>query len=84
MNPFVRLWEAPVGTLTAFAYAIVLASMLIATWWALGRNLVVLVDQWQEGWRVLVPGAYAARVVAASLLVALDVLLVAGIIHVLT
>lgn len=84
MNPFVSLFETPVETLTGFAYAIVLASMLIATWWALGRNLVVLVDQWQEGWQVLVPGAYAARVVTAALLIAIDALLLAGIIHVLT
>jgi len=88
-NPFVALFERPVATLTAAAYALVLLSALVGSWYAGGRNALYLVEFWQEtpggqAWRLLVPLAYAARVVAMLLLLAVDLLLVAGIIHVLT
>jgi len=83
-NPFVRLFEAPVESLTAGAYALVLLAALVVSWYALGRNALYLEDQWRDGWLVLVPFWYAARVVGALLIVALDLLLVAGIIAVLT
>jgi len=84
VNPFVRLFEAPVETLTAGAYALVLVAALLATWWALVPNLLYLRTRWRNGWQVLVPAEYAARAVAVCLLVALDCLLVAGIVYVLT
>jgi hypothetical protein len=83
-NPFVHVFASPVESLTAGAYALVLTAALVASWYALGRNLLYLAEQWQEGWLVLVPFWYAARVVGLLLLVALDLLLVAGIIGVLT
>jgi len=83
-NPFVRVYEAPVESLTAGAYALVLLAALVVSWYALGRNALYLEDQWRDGWLVLVPFWYAARVVGALLIVALDLLLVAGIIAVLT
>jgi hypothetical protein len=84
MNPIIRVYQAPVESLTAGAYALVLVAALVASWYALGRNLLYLSERWQDGWLVLVPGWYAARVVGLLLLVALDLLLVAGIIGVLT
>jgi hypothetical protein len=84
VNPFVHLFEAPVESLTALAYALVLVAVLVATWWAGGRNALWLYQEWREGWYLLVPGRYAARVVAMVLVVALDLLLVAGIVGVLT
>jgi len=83
-NPFVRLFEAPVESLTAGAYALVLLAALVVSWYALGRNLLYLEDQWRDGWLVLVPFWYAARIVGALLIVAIDLLLIAGIIGVLT
>jgi hypothetical protein len=83
-NPFVELFEAPVDSLTAGAYALVLLAALVASWYGLGRNLLYLTEQWRNGWLVLVPLGYAARVVGGLLLVAIDLLLVAGIIGVLT
>ena len=83
-NPFVRLYEAPVETLTASAYAVFLAALLVATWWALSRNALYLHEEWQNGWLVLIPGAYAARVVLTAVIVAVDLLLLAGIVHVVT
>jgi len=83
-NPVVRLYEAPVETLTAAAYALILAAALAATWWALSRNLLYLHANWQDGWLTLVPAEYTARVIVVCLLVAVDLALVAGIVHVLT
>jgi len=83
-NPFVRLFEAPAETLTAAAYACLLLGALMLTWWAAARNVVVLDDRWQDGWQLLVPLGYAVRLAAMAAIVAVDLLLVAGIIYVLT
>lgn len=84
MNPFVAAFERPVTSLTAGAYALALLAALVGTWWAAVPNLLYLDDRFQDGWLVLVPGAYAARVIAVLLIVAVDLLLIAGIIGVLT
>lgn len=83
-NPFIDLYEVPVAALTDAAYACLLLAALVATWWALGRNLLYLRDRWQEGWLVLVPFWYTARAIALLCLVAIDLLLIAGIIHVVS
>ena len=83
-NPFVRLFEAPVESLTAGAYALVLLAALIASWYLAGRNLLYLHKQYQNGWLYLVPFWYMLRLTALVLVVAVDLLLIAGIIHVLT
>jgi len=82
-NPFVALFERPVATLTAAAYALVLMTAMLATWYAGSRNLLYLVDRWQDGWRLLVPFWYAVRVAGLLLVVAIDCLLIAGIIAVI-
>jgi len=82
-NPFVELAQDPVAVLTAAAYATVLLAALVGTWWALSRNLLYLLDNWQDGWIVLVPLGYAVRTMAVLGLVAGDLALVAGIIGVL-
>jgi len=83
-NPFIRVYEAPVESLTAGAYALVLVAALVTSWYALGRNALYLTERWRDGWLVLVPFWYAARIVGALLIVAIDLLLIAGIIGVLT
>ena len=83
MNPFVRLYDAPVETLTAAAYVAVLFGALVVTWWALGRNLLYLRDQYQNGWKYLIPFWYTVRVTAVAILVAVDLLLIGAIIYVL-
>lgn len=82
MNPFIRLYEAPVETLTAAAYVAVLLGALVCSWWALGRNLLYLRDRFQNGWKYLVPFWYAVRIGATTLLVAVDLLLIGAIIYV--
>jgi len=84
VNPFVAAFERPVTSLTAGAYALLLLAALVGTWWAAVPNVLYLDDRFQDGWLVLVPGAYAARVIAVLLIVAVDLLLIAGIIGVLT
>jgi len=76
--------QDPVAVLTAAAYATFLLAALVGTWWALSRNLLYLLDNWQDGWIVLVPLGYALRTMAVLGLVAVDLALVAGIIGVLT
>lgn len=83
MNPFISLFETPVETLTAAAYVVVLFGALVCSWWALGRNLLYLSDRFQNGWKYLVPLWYALRIGAVSALVAVDLLLIAAIIHVI-
>jgi len=82
-NPFVRLYDAPVESLTAGAYALLLVAALVTSWYALGRNMLYLTERWRDGWLVLVPFWYMARVVGVLLIVAVDLLLIAGIIAVL-
>jgi len=83
-NPVIRLVESPVAALADLGWACILLAALISTWWALGRNLVYLADRYQDGWRYLVPLQYAIRSVAVLLIVAVDLWLLAGIVHVLT
>lgn len=83
-NPFVALFERPVATLTAAAYALVLLSALVATTYAGTRNAVYLADRFQNGWRYLAPLWYTVRIIATLLVIAVDLLLVAGIVHVLS
>lgn len=84
MNPFVELWEAPVATLAALAYALVLLAALLATWYGATRNALYLTDRYQDGWKYLPPFWWSLRAVAMLLVAALDLLLLAGIVHVLT
>jgi len=83
MNPFVEIWQDPVTALTRFAYVAILFGMLVMTWWAAGRNALYLRDQFQNGWLMLVPFWYALRTLAMLAILAVDLLLLAGIIYTL-
>jgi hypothetical protein len=82
VNPFIELYQHPVDTLTAAAYISLLLGALVATWWAAGRNLMYLDDQFQEGWLYLIPLRYTARLVATLGIVAVDLWILAAIIGV--
>jgi len=84
LNPFIELYQHPVDTLTAAAYVVLLLGALVATWWAAGRNALALDSQWREGWLLLIPFWPAVRIVAMFGILAVDLLLVAAIIGVLT
>jgi len=85
-NPFVELFRAPVETLTAAAYAFVLLSALVFTWWALVRNALAFEAEYANASAVkwLLPLRLTGRVAVACLIIAVDLLLVAGIVYVLT
>lgn len=83
MNPFVEIWTDPVLALTRFAYVSVLAGFMVLTWWAAGRNALWLDEHFQDGWQVLVPFWFAIRTFAMLAIVAVDLLLLAGIIYAL-
>jgi|APHM01.1.fsa_nt_gi hypothetical protein len=82
-NPVIRLVEEPTAALADLGWAFVLLAALLATWWALGRNIIYLTDRYQDGWMFLVPLQYAARSVVLLLIIAVDLWLIAGIVHVL-
>ncbi|AFH21983.1 hypothetical protein OSG_eHP14_00015 [environmental Halophage eHP-14] len=84
MNPFIRFYEAPVESLAGIAYVLILIGILTLTWWALSRNLLYLREEWRNGWLVLVPLTYTVRVAATLGLLAVDALLIGGIIYVIT
>lgn len=84
MNPVIHLIEHPVAALTEASWLCVLLAALVATWWAAGRNALYLLDRYQDGWLVLVPLQYAIRSIAMLLIVAIDLALIAGIVHVAT
>lgn len=83
-NPFVRLYEAPVETLTAGAYALVLVAFLLLTWWVLTSLAFDLYRGWRDSWYALPPLSYVAKAAAGVVILAVDLLLLAGIIHVIT
>jgi len=82
-NPLVRLYHAPVESLTDAAYAVLLLAALVGLWWAAGRNAIYLADRWQAGWRYLVPKWYALRAILLLAAIAVTLLLVAAIVAVL-
>jgi len=83
MNPFVELYEHPVATLADAAFVSLLLGALVLTWWAAGRNLLYLSNNYQNGWKYLVPFWFAVRTTTLFGIVAVDLALIGGIIHVL-
>lgn len=82
-NPVVRLYESPVESLTDAGWLFVLLAALVATWWAAGRNVLWLDDQWGNGWKFLPPFWVAVRIVALLGIVAVDLWLMAAMLAVL-
>lgn len=82
-NPFVSLWEQPILTLTAAAYAFALVAALVATWYALGRNLMTLYIQNKKGGWKYPPLEWALRAIAVPLVLAVDCLLLAAFVWVI-
>jgi hypothetical protein len=82
-NPVIRLYETPVEALTDAGWVCVLLAALVATWWAAGRNALYLSEQYQNGWKYLVPAWYAIRLIGMFAIVAVDLWLLAGIMHTL-
>jgi|APHM01.1.fsa_nt_gi hypothetical protein len=80
-NPAVHLIENPVAALTDAGWLLMLLAALLLTWWALGRNLIYLIERYQDGWRYLIPLRYAARSVVALVILGVDLWLISAVVY---
>ncbi len=83
-NPFVRLFEDPVGSTLVFAYVMFLLSALLATLYLTSRNVLTLYLRWdREGWTTP-PMSWAARCIAIPMILGIDSLLLGALIWMVT
>lgn len=84
-NPFIRLYKAPVETLTLAAYACGLLALLGLTWWALYGNILTLTIQFKKRtWTYDPPPSWVFRLIAVPLVFAIDAAALAAFIHLTT
>jgi hypothetical protein len=86
-NPFIRLYEAPVETLTLSGYVLGLAVLLVATLGLCWTNVLAIADEVtapRRGWTYEPPLWFLARVAAVPLVLMVDVWAVAAVIALLT
>jgi hypothetical protein len=82
-NPIIRLHETPVESLADAGWALFLLAALVVTWWALGRNVLYLREEYQNGWKYLVPFWYTLRTAGVFAIVAVDLWLLSAIVHII-
>ncbi|ADD05228.1 uncharacterized protein Nmag_1652 [Natrialba magadii ATCC 43099] len=85
-NPFIRLYEAPVESLTLAAYLLLFAVVLLLTWWALIRNALEITkavqeETWVKNAPLYPPFGFMLRLVAIPGIIAIDLFLVAAFLH---
>lgn len=88
-NPFIALFERPVVTITALAYAVfllvVIYGLAVTTW----KNAITLYLRWanqRHQWESVYnpPTMWLARIAGNALLLVVALLAIAALIHVLT
>lgn len=88
VNPFVRLFEAPVETLILAAYVCALLTLLIVTLGAVYRNGLTLYIRFKrqrpQQWEYVPPVGFLLRLAAIPFVIGLDLLFVAAVIELLT
>jgi len=85
VNPFIRLLESPVESITVAGYACLLLAALVVSVWAFWTNTLELTTRWADRqWQYRVPAPFAARVALGVGILGVDLLLVATIIHIIT
>lgn len=89
MNPFIRLYETPVESLTLAAYLLILVVALVWTWWLLTRNVLELYRQattetWAKNTPLYPPFKFVWRLATVPAIVAVDLFLLAAFIHFIT
>lgn len=86
MNPFIALYEDPVATLTALAYALSLATLLVLTLAATYRNALWLYVRWDrqrpQEWEFVPPAWWLIRLAAIPAVLAIDAWALAALIWV--
>lgn len=85
-NPFIRLYEAPVESLTLAGYLLILLAALVGTWWLLTRNVLELYSQvtsdtWAKNTPLYPPFKFIWRLGAIPIIVAIDLFLIAAFLH---
>lgn len=87
MNPFVALYEDPVGALTALAYGLLLLTLLFVTLAAVWRNAVTVKVRWERQrpveWEYLPPAGWLLRVAAIPFVLAVDAWALAALFYLL-
>lgn len=88
-NPFIRLYEAPIESLTLAAYLLILLAALVGTWWLLTRNVLELIDQatsetWAKNTPLYPPFRFIWRLAAVPVIVAIDLFLIAAFLYFVT
>lgn len=87
-NPFIRLYEAPVETLTLTAYVLGLACLLFLTLAVVWRNGYIVYVQFEKNyphkWQYNPPTSWLLRVAAIPLILMIDFLAAAAVIGLLT
>ena len=82
MNPFIRVWEAPVETAALIAYAFILLAALIATWYVLSTNVMTLKVRWdRKTWTYVPPMDFVFRIVGSLFILAVDWLLFGALVY---
>lgn len=87
MNPFVRLYEAPVETLAALGYVLLLVTLLVLTLAACWRNTITLYVRWDRQrpgqWEYVPPLDWLVRLAAIPFILAIDAWAVAALVWIL-
>jgi len=76
VNPFIELYQNPVGFLTAVAYTLALATLLVLTVAAVWRNAATIKaqfdHQYPNQWQYFPPASWLLRVAAIPAVLAVD------------
>ena len=76
MNPFIELYQDPVGALIALGYALALLTLLVLTLAACWRNAFTVKVRWERQrpnqWEYLPPAGWLLRLAAIPAVLAVD------------
>lgn len=87
MNPFIELYQDPVGTLAALGYALGLTTLLVITVAVCWSNAVTAYTQYDRNWHswnYLPPAGWILRVAAVPGILAVDAWALSALIWLLT
>jgi hypothetical protein len=88
-NPIYRLLQEPVLSLTDLAWVVVLLAAMAATWYAATRNVIWLREFYGQSpdgisWEYMPTFWWTVRAVGLLLILAVDLVLLAGILETLS
>lgn len=87
MNPFIELYQDPVGALSALGYALALLTLLVVTLGATWSNVLWLKTRWDRQrptqWEYVPPTGWLLRLAAVPFVLAVDAWALAALIWLL-